>query len=60
MTSAELRDMLVTARRSQSWLADQVGVRPNTVWKWVSGNMPIPDTRDAELRELLDDGIVKS
>lgn len=41
------------ARRSQGWLAEQVGVRPNTVWRWVNGEMPIPSGRDAALRELL-------
>jgi DNA-binding transcriptional regulator YdaS (Cro superfamily) len=53
MEASELRDRLIMARRSQGWLADQVGVRPNTVWRWVSGKLPIPATRDDELRHLL-------
>lgn len=53
MDAPELRDMIVSAGKSQGWLADQIGVRPNTVWRWVNGELPIPDTRDAHLRKLL-------
>lgn len=53
MESDELRDRLALARRSQGWLAEQIGVRPNTVWRWASGSMPIPESRDAKIRELL-------
>jgi hypothetical protein len=51
--------MLISARRSQGWLADEIGVRPNTISRWVTGNLPIPEARDARLRELLADGAVK-
>lgn len=53
MEAAELRDLIVTARKSQGWLADQLGVRPNTIWRWANGNMPIPPVRDESIRALL-------
>lgn len=50
---SELRDLIVMAGKSQGWLADQIGVRPNTVWRWVNGEMPIPGSREDGLRALL-------
>lgn len=53
LTPDELRDLLLMARRSQGWLADQLGVRTNTVWKWANGREKIPPSRDRAIRELL-------
>jgi DNA-binding transcriptional regulator YdaS (Cro superfamily) len=53
MDHDELRDRLTLAGRSQSWLADQLGVRPNTVHRWANGSMPIPAARDETILKLL-------
>jgi DNA-binding transcriptional regulator YdaS (Cro superfamily) len=54
MDDSELRDLLTTGGRSQVWLARQLGVRPNSVWLWAHGRMPIPDSRAERIRALLD------
>lgn len=56
MTAEELRRLLTLAGRSQGWLADQLGVRPNTVGRWCSDStysLPIPPVRDDTIRALL-------
>lgn len=55
MTPDELRDLLSDAERSQGWLARQLGVAENTVFRWAhtSGAWPIPDSRVGAIRELL-------
>lgn len=53
MDAGELRDLLTISGRSQVWLAQQLGVQPNSVWRWAKGTMAIPASRDKALRALL-------
>ena len=42
MTADELKAMLVSLNMSQGALAVELGVRPETVWRWTKGRNPIP------------------
>lgn len=56
MTTEELQRLLAVSGRSQAWLADKLGVRPNTVGRWASDStysLPIPPSRDEAIRALL-------
>jgi transcriptional regulator with XRE-family HTH domain len=42
MTGEELRQILAKLGMSQGELSRQIGVRPETVWRWIKGRHPIP------------------
>jgi DNA-binding transcriptional regulator YdaS (Cro superfamily) len=60
MDQEELVARLALSGQNKSWLADQLGVRPNTVYRWLNGSMAIPSYRDTAIREALPLAEVKS
>lgn len=53
MEADELRDLLLLSGHSQEWLARQLRVKPNTVWRYANGRATIPGSRDDDIRGLL-------
>lgn len=53
MDAGELSDLLTISGRSQVWLAQQLGVQPNSVWRWAHGTMAVPASRHDRIRALL-------
>lgn len=53
-----LRDWLEEQNRSQSWLADKLGVHPGTVNRWVQGRLKPSSDKLAVLERLMYEGSV--
>lgn len=42
LTADELRSIMRTLELTQARLAQDLGVEPNTVWRWVNGKLLVP------------------
>lgn len=53
MTAERLSQLLEDSGRSMYWLAGQLGVSRNSVWRWARGSDPVPPGRVGRIEELL-------
>ena len=53
MTADELRAALKTLGLGQRAFAARLGVAPNTVYRWMSGALPVPHYAEAFVQVLL-------
>jgi transcriptional regulator with XRE-family HTH domain len=53
MTADQIRDVLRSLGKSQTQLANELGIEHNTVWRWIHGVNPIPQWIVAYISLLL-------
>ena len=53
MNSLRLRKLLSKHERSQRWLARQLNVSYQAMYKWANGLMPISKSRQDQIKEIL-------
>lgn len=53
MNSVTLRKLLNKHERSQRWLARQLDVSYQAMYKWANDLMPISKERQSQIREIL-------